>query len=89
MPHCGQLFVPTAYQAYYCSTRCRWRFEQRKFRKQLGRRETNLGRRLPASIFLPFSHFRVRRPGGLDRLNGDLVRSAGLGNRLSLMESET
>jgi hypothetical protein len=29
---CGQLFVSDAYQARYCSRRCRWRFEQRKFR---------------------------------------------------------
>ena len=30
---CGQLFVSHAYQARYCSRRCRWRFEQRRFRK--------------------------------------------------------
>jgi hypothetical protein len=30
---CGQLFVSSAYQARYCSRRCRWRFEQRSFRK--------------------------------------------------------
>jgi hypothetical protein len=30
---CGQLFVSSAYQARYCSCRCRWRFEQRKHRK--------------------------------------------------------
>lgn len=30
---CGQLFVSSAYQAAYCSRQCRWRFEQRKFRK--------------------------------------------------------
>ena len=30
---CGQLFVSSAYQATYCSRQCRWRFEQRKFRK--------------------------------------------------------
>jgi hypothetical protein len=30
---CGQLFVSSAYQATYCSRRCRWRFEQRKHRK--------------------------------------------------------
>jgi len=29
---CGQLFVSSAYQAHYCSKRCRWRFEQRQFR---------------------------------------------------------
>jgi hypothetical protein len=29
---CGQLFVSSAYQAHYCSRRCRWRFEQRQFR---------------------------------------------------------
>jgi hypothetical protein len=29
---CGQLFVSDAYQARYCSRRCRWRFEQRNFR---------------------------------------------------------
>jgi hypothetical protein len=33
---CGQLFVSSAYQARYCSRRCRWRFEQRKHRKHLG-----------------------------------------------------
>jgi hypothetical protein len=31
---CGQLFVSSAYQARYCSRQCRWRFEQRSFRKQ-------------------------------------------------------
>jgi len=31
---CGQLFVSSAYQATYCSRQCRWRFEQRKFRKE-------------------------------------------------------
>ena len=31
---CGQLFVSSAYQATYCSRQCRWRFEQRKFRKR-------------------------------------------------------
>ena len=30
---CGQLFVSNAYQATYCSRQCRWRFEQRNFRK--------------------------------------------------------
>jgi hypothetical protein len=30
---CGQLFVSSAYQARYCSHRCRWRFEQRKHRR--------------------------------------------------------
>ncbi len=30
---CGQLFVSSAYQAHYCSRRCRWRFEQRRFRR--------------------------------------------------------
>ena len=31
---CGQLLVSSAYQARYCSRRCRWRFEQRKHRKR-------------------------------------------------------
>jgi hypothetical protein len=31
---CGKLFVSKAYQARYCSKRCRWRFEQRNFRKR-------------------------------------------------------
>jgi len=30
---CGQLFVSSAYQTRYCSPRRRWRFEQRKFRR--------------------------------------------------------
>ena len=30
---CGKLFVSKAYQARYCSKRCRWRFEQRNFRE--------------------------------------------------------
>jgi hypothetical protein len=30
---CGKLFVSKAYQARYCSRRCRWRFEQQKHRK--------------------------------------------------------
>lgn len=34
---CGQLFVSNAYQAHYCSPRCRWRFEQRNFRKKENR----------------------------------------------------
>jgi hypothetical protein len=34
---CGQLFVSNAYQAHYCSRRCRWRFEQRNFRKNENR----------------------------------------------------
>ena len=31
---CGRLFMSRAYQARYCSKRCRWRFEQRGFRKR-------------------------------------------------------
>ena len=30
---CGQLFVSQAYQARYCSRLCRWRFQQRDYRK--------------------------------------------------------
>ncbi|MGD0076084.1 MAG: hypothetical protein ABSD31_17345 [Candidatus Binataceae bacterium] len=35
---CGQVFVSTAYQARYCSKRCRWRFEQRDYRSPRKRR---------------------------------------------------
>ena len=31
---CGQLFVSHAYQARYCSRRCRWRLDQRELRKK-------------------------------------------------------
>jgi hypothetical protein len=37
---CGQLFVSHAYQARYCSRRCRWRFEQRESRKKRPKRRT-------------------------------------------------